>query len=598
MDRWKIIRFFGAAASATLVGAAADEAGVKYLYAGGWGEPNPPSMIRQLIDMTTGPDGNLYVLHEGGDYNTYIQVFDAEGLSLRTWGGEGSGLSTIADTGAIAVDDDGTVYAISGGIDYVIRFTPEGERAGEWTHERWRETQSLRGLACAPDGTTYVVDGKGRVDRFTAEGKHLGDATPSAGATGEGAEVRAIAVADDGRFYAATGGKRVGLYKKDGSAASEITWDDEFGSPDEITVGPDGVVYVSDGYRVRAFGGDGSVRGEWDPGRRDTRGEPASIRGLAVGRDGTVYVGDYFREDIFCFAGDGTLMGMIDATVAPLGYFDEPHGVAISADGRVYVADYGGRRVQYFTAEGEPLGQWSERGGLWLSRVKDVALAPGVGIAALYEGPPVIAYYSPDGELLRRWVVKTEAGQPDIGAFAISPDGILYIVPTTYGKKIIRFSAEGESLGEWGKEGEGPGEFGDWMGAVAVGREGRVYVSDGRHNRVQYFTRTGKYVGEWSVEGDGWSGPDELAVGPSGDVFVGCGAEVYRFTAGGEFLTKWGGRGDYPGQFDDISGIAVALDGTVYVADGGNGRIQYFRPGPPAPPPVPEGGLQYRWSDD
>ena len=112
--------------------AAADEAAVKYVYAGGWGERNPPTMIRDIIALTVGPDGDLYVLHEGGDYDTYIQVFDPDGNSLRVWGGKGDGLSDIGDEGAIAVDDDGTVYAVCGGVDAVVRFTGEGESLGEW----------------------------------------------------------------------------------------------------------------------------------------------------------------------------------------------------------------------------------------------------------------------------------------------------------------------------------------------------------------------------------------------------------------------------------------------------------------------------------
>jgi tripartite motif-containing protein 71 len=550
---------------------------VRYEYAGGWGERNPPSVVRQIFDMAVGPDGNLYVFYEGADYGTYIQVFAPTGESLRVWGGKEVGLSDIADDGAIAIDGRGTVYVVCESNDPLLRFTPEGGYLGAWTYGRWGETQSFLDLACAPAGTTYVVDGKGRVDRFAANGEHLGDATPSAGPAGEAAEVRAIAVDGKGRFYAATGDKRVGRYESDGSPAGGITWDDEFGSPEEVTVGPDGLIYVSDRYRVRAFDEDGSVRGEWDPGRRDERGEPEPIRGLAIGRDGTVYVGSYYHKDIFCFAEDGAIERMIDATDAPLGYFDKPRGLAVSPAGRVYVVDDAGR-VQYFTAEGEALGQWSEYSGLTAFRVIDVASAPGGEVATLYGYAPFMTYYNPDGELERSWPCWGEGRAVEPDAVAISPDGTVYVVPGEGDCKVLRFSAGGKFLGGWGKAGKGPGEFEDWVGGVAVGCEGRVYVSDGRHKRVQYFTRTGKYVGEWSVEASKWSGPDELAVGPSGDVFVCCASEVFRFTADGEFLTKWGGNGTYPGQFKDITGIAVATDGTVYVADARNYRIQYFRP--------------------
>ncbi|MFX0146007.1 MAG: PA14 domain-containing protein, partial [Candidatus Hodarchaeota archaeon] len=42
------------------------------------------------------------------------------------------------------------------------------------------------------------------------------------------------------------------------------------------------------------------------------------------------------------------------------------------------------------------------------------------------------------------------------------------------------------------------------------------------------------------------------------------------------FVISWGGQGDGPGQFQEPRGVAVSLEGLVYVADTGNGRIQVF----------------------
>ena len=50
------------------------------------------------------------------------------------------------------------------------------------------------------------------------------------------------------------------------------------------------------------------------------------------------------------------------------------------------------------------------------------------------------------------------------------------------------------------------------------------------------------------------------------------------FDADGNFLTDFGSQGFEPGQFDEPVGVAVGDDGTVYVADTWNQRVQTFTP--------------------
>jgi len=51
---------------------------------------------------------------------------------------------------------------------------------------------------------------------------------------------------------------------------------------------------------------------------------------------------------------------------------------------------------------------------------------------------------------------------------------------------------------------------------------------------------------------------------------------IQKFTSDGAFITKWGAEGKNHGEFTTLLGVAVAPDGSAYVADGFNHRIEKF----------------------
>jgi DNA-binding beta-propeller fold protein YncE len=159
---------------------------------------------------------------------------------------------------------------------------------------------------------------------------------------------------------------------------------------------------------------------------------------------------------------------------------------------------------------------------------------------------------------------------------------------------VLAFDPDGTLLHAWGE-----GVFARPHG-IFIGPDDAVWCADDVGHTVRKFTPDGKLLmtlgtagkpsdtGATSMDyrtilraGPPFHYPTNLAVSPAGDLFISDGygnARVHKFSAHGRLLLSWGEPGNGPGQFHLPHGIAVDREGTVYVADRENSRIQLFSP--------------------
>jgi len=127
---------------------------------------------------------------------------------------------------------------------------------------------------------------------------------------------------------------------------------------------------------------------------------------------------------------------------------------------------------------------------------------------------------------------------------------------------------------------------------IAAAPDGTFYVADSRNNRILHFDQDGSILHSWGEFGasdyaaniiapsGAFNEPWGVAVGPDGSVYVAdtWNNRIQKFSAEGKFITMWGefGVAESNTHFWGPRGVAVDDEGHVFVTDTGNKRVVIF----------------------
>jgi streptogramin lyase len=162
---------------------------------------------------------------------------------------------------------------------------------------------------------------------------------------------------------------------------------------------------------------------------------------------------------------------------------------------------------------------------------------------------------------------------------AIDPKGPIYELQRgDKANPVLVLDRDGKILRSWGK-----GNY-TIPHSIRIDPAGNVWTVDAAASTVIKYSPAGEKlmtitVGEQPRTRNAFNGTTDIAFGPSGRLFITDGygnARVLEYTADGRRVKEWGRPGTGPGEFHLPHALQIDEEGTIYVADRENGRIEKF----------------------
>jgi peptidylamidoglycolate lyase len=168
---------------------------------------------------------------------------------------------------------------------------------------------------------------------------------------------------------------------------------------------------------------------------------------------------------------------------------------------------------------------------------------------------------------------------------AISSDGSFYVSDGYGNSRIIKFSATGKYLFDWGKKGNKEGEF-DIPHGISIGENENVYVADRENNRIQEFNSEGKFIRQLVDNTFGticsviFEKNESKLFAVDDFTFLKVkhrGSDVFVFDTTGKVQTRFGRSGLYQGATSWYHDLTVDKEENIYACDILGNTLQKFK---------------------
>ncbi|HLP39352.1 peptidyl-alpha-hydroxyglycine alpha-amidating lyase family protein [Lacibacter sp.] len=200
--------------------------------------------------------------------------------------------------------------------------------------------------------------------------------------------------------------------------------------------------------------------------------------------------------------------------------------------------------------------------------------------------------FSHDGKLLMTLGVAKTPGNDSLHFnlptdVAVADDGSFYVSDGYGNSRVVKFSASGNYLLEWGTKGSKEAEFNIPHG-ITIDKSEHVYVADRQNNRIQVFDKNGAFLRVLKNK-DSVPQLPAVTIDSAQHLYAidfdytittdigNKGSKIFRYDSAGTIVFQFGSTGENKRTVSWYHDIAVDQQGNIYVGDIHGTRLLKFR---------------------